>query len=82
MEMDFSERAVAVFRECALIPTLSRAHIFPNEDGCVEVEVTWSQRDLERGRNVAFTESYFLKRTPNTFEVLCSSTFQGCSTQM
>ena len=79
---DFTQRAVKVFRDCSLIPILSRARIFPRDGGCYEVEATWSQRDLERGKNVAFSKSYFVRRNASALEKLCSSTFQANANQV
>ena len=80
---NFTQQAINVFRDCSLIPILSRARIVPRKGGYYEVEATWSQRDLERGKNVAFTESYFVRRTSgNIIEEICNSTFPANATQM
>ena len=80
---EFTQRAVSVFRECALIPTASRARVFPrSSSGCFEIEATWSQRELERGKKVSYTKSYFVQRKGQALEKLCNSTFQSDATQV
>lgn len=81
---EFTQRAVSVFRECSLIPAATRARIFPRDEatGCFEIEATWSQRELERGKKVSFTKSYFVQRKGQALEKLCNSTFQSDATQV
>ena len=81
---EFTQRAVSVFKECALIPSASRARIFPRNKGssCFEIEATWSQRELERGKKVSFTKSYFVQKKGQAIEKLCNSTFQSDATQV
>lgn len=82
---EFTEKAVSVFRECSLIPTASRARIFPRSgwagDGLLEIEATWSQRELERGKKVSFKKSYFVQRKGQDVQIVCNSAFQSDATQ-
>jgi hypothetical protein len=81
---EFTQRAVSVYRECSLIAAATRARIFPRDEagGCFEIEATWSQRELERGKKVSFTKSYFIQRKGQALEKLCNSTFQSDTTQV
>ena len=80
---EFTQKAVKVFKECATVPTVARARIFRRGEGDrFEVEATWTQRELERGKKVAFTRSYFVQRKERTVEKLCSTTFQSDATQV
>ena len=78
----FTGKAVQVFREYSGVPSTSRAHIFPpseDEGKCLEVEATWTQRELERGKKVSFNKSYFVSKCSEP-EGVCkmhSSNFQA-----
>jgi acylaminoacyl-peptidase len=75
---DYTKRAVEVFRECARIPLLSSAAVFSHRDGGkYEVLSKWNQRELERGKKVAFTRSFFLEKNGGRIEKLASSMFQS-----
>ena len=86
----FTQKAVDVFKGCAGIPSLARARILPHSasggttssNDCLEVEATWIQTEMERGKKVAFTKSYFVKRSGHILEKICSSAFQSDATQM
>ena len=80
---EFTQKAVKVFKECAHVPSAGRARVFRRGDGgCFEVEATWTQREVERGKKVAFTKSYFVQRKGRALEKLCGSTFQSDATQV
>lgn len=82
----FTDKAVQVFKECSLVPTASRTHIFPPASGgrCQEVEVTWTQRELERGKKVSYTKNYFVRKNTESEEVenVCVSNFQADATNV
>lgn len=73
---DYTKRAVNVFRECARVPLLSSAVVLPT-GGRYEVLSKWNQRELERGKKVAFTRSFFLEKNGGKVEKFASSTFQS-----
>ena len=82
---EFTQRAVNVFKESAHVPSVSNARVFrrgESEGGCFEVDATWTLREMERGKNLAFTKSYFVKKRERALEKLCGSTFQSDATQM
>ena len=51
-----------------------------------EVEVRWSQRELDRGKKMAFCKSYFVERRGQEggggLERVCTTAFQGDATRM
>ena len=59
---DYTRRAVKVFRECSTVPVLSSAAVADLGAGRYEVLSKWNQRELERGKKVAFTRSFVLER--------------------
>ena len=69
----FTQQAVEVVRECARVPSLSSAHVVGVGGGQYEVVATWSQRDLERGRKLAFSRSHFVERTEERVAAVASS---------
>ena len=85
---DFTQRAVEVYENCAHVPSVSNARVFRKNDqgagagDCYEVEATWTLREIERGKKIAFTKSYFVQRKGRAIEKICSSTFQSDATQM
>lgn len=81
--VEFTHKSIDVFKECAGIPSLTRARIFPRGDTeCLEIEATWTQMEIERGKRVTFTKSYFLQRHGRSLEKICSSMFQSDATKM
>ena len=43
----------------------------------------WTQKELERGKNVAFSKSYFVKESEGGgLQVLCSSSYQANATSV
>ena len=82
---EFTQRAVNVFKESAHVPSVSNARVFrqgEGERGCFEVEATWTLREMERGKNIAFTKSYFVQKRERALEKFCGSAFQSDATQM
>ena len=82
---EFTQKAVMVFKECAHIPSVSRARVFRRGEGgggCFEVEATWTLREMERGKKLSYTKSYFVQRKGRALEKLCGSAFQSDATQM
>ena len=86
----FTQKAIDVFKGYAGIPSLARACILPHSasgistsgNHCLEVEATWIQTEMERGKKVAFSKSYFVKKSGYILEKICSSAFQSDATQM
>ena len=74
---DYTKRAVEVFRECARTPILSSAAVFSGGGERYEVLSNWNQRELERGKKVAFTRSFFLEKNDGGVHKFTSSTFQS-----
>ena len=77
---DFSDRAVKVFRECSQVPVASRGRIFPSPSGKYHsLEVAWIQKELERGKKVAYGKSYFVDAGTEgeSVQILCEATFQS-----
>ena len=87
---EFTQKAINVFKGCAGIPSLTRAHIFPlgnvysRDNNCLEfeVEATWTQMEIERGKRVSFTKSYFVKSNGYSLQKINSLAFQSDATQM
>lgn len=76
----FTQKAVEVFRECAQVPTLTSALVVKVGDSKYEVLTKWSQRDLERGKKVSFSRSFFVERKGKVIKGVVSSTFQSDAT--
>ena len=77
--MEFTEAACKVFRECSLVPSIAGATVLraDAEGSRYEVRVNWEQRDLERGKQVTSTKSYFVDRKEDHVVRVCSTTFQA-----
>ena len=80
MADEYGRRAVEVFRECSRIPTLTSALVAEREAGRYEVLTKWSQRDLEKGKKVSFSRSFFVERKGNSVDKVLSSTFHSDTT--
>lgn len=78
----FCEKAVDAFRACARVPTASRAHISPASDGKIELEVTWTQREVERGKKISYNKSYFVEKSSEGLRKLCVSSCQADATSV
>ena len=79
----FQEDACKLYREVAQLPLATSARIFPSVSGSCEVEVNWSQRDLDRGKKVCFAKSYILQSTQeDKYDVVIPSNFQRDATSM
>ena len=72
---EFQERAREIYREVAQLPTPTKARVFYSDD-LYELEVKWKQKDLDRGKNVAFAKSYILQNTANEIKLVTASNFQ------
>lgn len=87
-ESQFTQKAVKVFRECTRIPSLTSALVVEVGANKYEVVTKWRQRELERGKEVSFTRSFFVEKGGKEIEgVVCkvvqrmvSSTFQSDAT--
>lgn len=77
--MEFTDAACKVFRECALVPSIAGATVLSTdpENSRYEVRVNWEQRDLERGKQVVTTKSYFVERKGDHVASVCGTTFQA-----
>ena len=70
-----------VFRECARVPLLTSALVLDAGAGRYEVLSKWSQRELERGKKVSFTRSFFVeKKEGGGVEKVASSMFHSDAT--
>lgn len=81
----FCKKAVEVFRACCSVPVATGAYITPAASGGrrVEVQVTWTQKDIERGKKVASSKSYFVEKdSQEGLQVLCASNFQADATNV
>ena len=73
----FVEKAVDMYRACARVPLASRGHISTTNGGTVEIEVTWTQREIERGKKISYNKSYFVEKCPEGVKKVCVSTCQA-----
>lgn len=78
----FTEKAVDMYRACTRVPTASRAHLSPASGGKVEVEVTWTQREVERGKEISYNKSYFVEESAEGVKKLCASSCQADATNV
>lgn len=82
-EEQFLERACSVYRHVACLPVPGKGRVFHREEGVWEVEVKWTQRDLERGKNIVFAKSQFVSASEEgRLKQLTSCTFQRDVTAM
>ena len=79
--VDFKTRAVKIFKDCSQVPLVSRARIFPSEGNRRSLEVTWTQKELERGKKISYCKNYFVEDGgEGSLKPLCEATFQSeCS---
>ena len=81
LDMDeYTKQAVHVFRECARVPILTSAIVLEAGEDRYEVLTKWSQRELERGKKVAFTRSFFIEKKEYGVKMLASSMFHSDAT--
>ena len=78
----FSQKAVNTFKACARVPTASKAYISPAVSGKIEVEVTWTQREIERGKKISYSRSYFVEKTPEGLKKSCESSCHADTTNV
>lgn len=77
----FKEKAIEVYRELAQLPVIAAARIFPqNEEDIYEVEIKWGQKDIDRGKKVAFAKSYTILNSGEEIRLLTNSSFQRDAT--
>ena len=78
------EKASQLYREIAQIPIATGGRIFRSGEGLYEVEVKWSQKDLERGNKVTFAKSYLIRRdsASKKLSLLSSNNFQRDATSV
>ena len=84
-EESFSDRVVELYRECSRVPAATRAYLSPTAaDGKqLEVEVTWSQNELERGKKISYNKSYFVEKAEEgAVRKLCVSSCQADATNV
>ena len=82
-EEEFRKHACSVYQQVACLPVPGRGRMFHRGEGVWEVEVKWTQRDLERGKNVVFDKSSFIRVCQDgRLEQLTSCTFQSDVTSM
>ncbi len=80
--ISFTDKAVEVFKAFTGVPLASRAHICDGSGGVEEVEATWTQREMERGKKISFSKSYFLERNSEGVKKVATSAFQADATYM
>ena len=77
----FKEKAIEVYRELAQLPVIAAARIFPQkEENVYEVEIKWGQKDIDRGKKVAFAKSYVILNSGEGIRLLTNSSFQRDAT--
>ncbi|XP_019853674.1 PREDICTED: acylamino-acid-releasing enzyme-like isoform X2 [Amphimedon queenslandica] len=79
------EKARQLYREIAQIPVATGGRIFRSGDELYEIEIKWSQKDLERGNKVSFAKSYLVRRVPaglKKLSLLSSNSFQHDATSV
>ena len=54
--------------------------ISPTNNGKFEVEVTWTQKEIERGKKIGYNNSYFVEKGPESMKKLCASSCQADAT--
>lgn len=82
-EDGFVDRVVKVFRACAGVPTATRAYVSPpNAEGILDVKVTWSRREIDRGKTVKFDKGYLLQKTEQEVRNVHTLSFQSDATNM
>lgn len=81
----FLEQACSTYRKLATLPTPSKGRIINSRASAevTEVEVQWTQRDLDRGKNLVFTRRSILSQSGDAgLQKISSGTFQKDVTQM
>lgn len=88
-ESQFTQKTVQAFRECAQVPSLTSAVVVEVGGNKYEVLTKWRQRELERGKEVSFTRSFFVEKASKEIkgkvckvvQSMVSSTFQSATNQ-
>ena len=81
----FQDKAKELYREIAQVPVAAGGRILRSGEGLYEVEVKWSQKDLDRGSKVTFAKSYLVRRGCNDMKgltLLTTSSFQRDATSV
>ena len=81
----FQDKAKELYREIAQVPVAAGGRILRSGEGLYEVEVKWSQKDLDRGSKVTFAKSYLVRRGCNDMKgltLLTTSNFQRDATSV
>ena len=74
----FRERSCTVYKELSKLPSVVAAHIFHHAEasGTREVSATWKQANVERGKNIVFSKSYFIRQQDCSVELVASCNYQ------
>ena len=78
----YRERACSVYRTVACLPAPTKCRLFPKVEGRCEVVIKWTQRDLERGKNISFAKSAFIRVGDSGVEDCMPCAFQNDTTAM
>ena len=81
-EVKYRERACSVYRDVACLPVPATGRVFSKGKGRYDVEVHWTQRDLERGKNLSFAKNVLVSVGDGGVEELMRSAFQYDITAM
>ena len=81
-EAAYRERACSIYRAVACLPTPTKGRLFPKVQGKCEIAVKWTQRDLERGKNISFAKSAIVRAGDSGVEDCVPCAFQNDTTAM
>ena len=82
----YAEKVAGLYRECLRVARATRAHLTPintYNKKQLEVEVTWAQNELERGKKISYNKSYFVEKAEEgPVRKLCVSSCQADATNV
>ena len=79
--MAFKDKAVEVYKEISQLPSIEKGRISSDsEKALYQVELKWSQQDIDRGKNVGYAKSYVVQKKNQTLELLSEISFQRDTT--
>ncbi len=81
---DFAAKAVSVFKDCSQVPVASGARVYSDDGKCRCIGVTFSQKDLERGKKLSYRKNFFVTggRDGAAVEPVCEVPFQSDCTNV
>jgi hypothetical protein len=76
---NFQQRATDLYKEVSRIPMSAKGHIFHAEKDLYQVEISWKQVDIDRGRRVKICKTYTIQCSTNdsNLYILSKNTFQS-----